>query len=150
MPPCGGVLAFGATRKDGGVAAYSSTKRVAFGAKLPAATCPSPCANALRSSACPCRRARKGTRLAARISTPCVWCASTPTFGRENRTFTFLHSKNERFSPRGRPIKNTPLRGVFYWPTRKDSNLRPSESESDALSSCATGRERATRLSVCR
>ena len=26
------------------------------------------------------------------------------------------------------------------WPTRKDSNLRPSESESDALSSCATGR----------
>ena len=28
----------------------------------------------------------------------------------------------------------------FFWPTRKDSNLRPSESESDALSSCATGR----------
>ena len=26
------------------------------------------------------------------------------------------------------------------WPTRKDLNLRPSESESDALSSCATGR----------
>ena len=26
------------------------------------------------------------------------------------------------------------------WPARKDSNLRPSESESDALSSCATGR----------
>ena len=29
----------------------------------------------------------------------------------------------------------------FLWPTRKDSNLRPSESESDALSSCATGRD---------
>ena len=29
----------------------------------------------------------------------------------------------------------------FFWPTRKDSNLRPSESESDALSSCATGRD---------
>ena len=28
-----------------------------------------------------------------------------------------------------------------FWPTRKDSNLRPSESESDALSSCATGRD---------
>ena len=28
----------------------------------------------------------------------------------------------------------------LVWPTRKDSNLRPSESESDALSSCATGR----------
>ena len=27
-----------------------------------------------------------------------------------------------------------------FWPARKDSNLRPSESESDALSSCATGR----------
>ena len=27
-----------------------------------------------------------------------------------------------------------------FWPTRKDLNLRPSESESDALSSCATGR----------
>ena len=27
-----------------------------------------------------------------------------------------------------------------FWPTRQDSNLRPSESESDALSSCATGR----------
>ncbi len=31
--------------------------------------------------------------------------------------------------------------GPFRWPTRKDSNLRPSESESDALSSCATGSE---------
>ena len=29
---------------------------------------------------------------------------------------------------------------VDFWPTRKDLNLRPSESESDALSSCATGR----------
>ena len=29
---------------------------------------------------------------------------------------------------------------AFFWPARKDSNLRPSESESDALSSCATGR----------
>ena len=28
----------------------------------------------------------------------------------------------------------------FFWPTRQDLNLRPSESESDALSSCATGR----------
>ena len=27
-----------------------------------------------------------------------------------------------------------------FWPTRMDSNHRPSESESDALSSCATGR----------
>ena len=27
----------------------------------------------------------------------------------------------------------------LLWPARKDSNLRPSESESDALSSCATG-----------
>ena len=29
---------------------------------------------------------------------------------------------------------------AFSWPARKDLNLRPSESESDALSSCATGR----------
>ena len=37
--------------------------------------------------------------------------------------------------------KTTPLkRCCFLWPARKDSNLRPSESESDALSSCATGR----------
>ena len=27
-----------------------------------------------------------------------------------------------------------------FWPTRADSNRWPSESESDALSSCATGR----------
>ena len=39
----------------------------------------------------------------------------------------------------GRPIKKHPCGVLFYWPTRKDSNLRPSESESDALSSCATG-----------
>ncbi len=32
------------------------------------------------------------------------------------------------------------------WPARKDSNLRPSESESDALSSCATGRNIASLL----
>ena len=32
------------------------------------------------------------------------------------------------------------MRSTPFWPTRKDSNLRPSESESDALSSCATGR----------
>ena len=37
--------------------------------------------------------------------------------------------------------KKPPHEGWFFlWPTRKDSNLRPSESESDALSSCATGR----------
>ena len=46
--------------------------------------------------------------------------------------------------------KRSRCRDLFVWPTRKDSNLRPSESESDALSSCATGREGATRLSVCR
>ena len=32
------------------------------------------------------------------------------------------------------------LRPIIFWPARQDSNLRPSESESDALSSCATGR----------
>ena len=26
-----------------------------------------------------------------------------------------------------------------FWPARRDSNTRPSESESDALSDCATG-----------
>ena len=36
--------------------------------------------------------------------------------------------------------KKTPQGCFSFWPTRKDSNLRPSESESDALSSCATGR----------
>ena len=36
--------------------------------------------------------------------------------------------------------KRSRCRDLFVWPTRKDSNLRPSESESDALSSCATGR----------
>ena len=28
---------------------------------------------------------------------------------------------------------------VVFWPTRKDLNLRPQESESCALSNCATG-----------
>ena len=42
-------------------------------------------------------------------------------------------------SPIGKP-KGPDKRGLLVWPTRKDSNLRPSESESDALSSCATGR----------
>ena len=32
------------------------------------------------------------------------------------------------------------LKLVDFWPARQDLNLRPSESESDALSSCATGR----------
>ena len=36
--------------------------------------------------------------------------------------------------------KTTSLCLSFFWPARKDSNLRPSESESDALSSWATGR----------
>ena len=39
--------------------------------------------------------------------------------------------------PRGECLQHSPL---GCWPARKDSNLRPSESESDALSSCATGR----------
>ena len=40
-----------------------------------------------------------------------------------------------------RKTKKHPQGVLFcFWPTRKDSNLRPSESESDALSSCATGR----------
>ena len=30
-------------------------------------------------------------------------------------------------------------RVFFFWRTRQDLNLQPSESESDALSSCATG-----------
>ncbi len=37
------------------------------------------------------------------------------------------------------PTEKPRQAGLFCWPTRKDSNLRPSESESDALSSCATG-----------
>ena len=39
-------------------------------------------------------------------------------------------------------IKNDKILSNFvvFWPARKDLNLRPSESESDALSSCATGR----------
>ena len=41
-------------------------------------------------------------------------------------------------------IKSTYTGCFLFWPTRKDSNLRPSESESDALSSCATGRCRVT------
>ena len=46
-------------------------------------------------------------------------------------------------------IKNSTSRNLSnFWPARKDSNLRPSESESDALSSCATGRYRCVRISV--
>ena len=41
-----------------------------------------------------------------------------------------------------RPTEKPRRAGLFCWPTRKDSNLRPSESESDALSSCATGRNK--------
>ena len=37
--------------------------------------------------------------------------------------------------------KSSFRRTRIFWPARKDSNLRPSESESDALSSCATGRD---------
>ena len=36
--------------------------------------------------------------------------------------------------------KNPSLATWIFWPTRQDSNLRPQESESCALSSCATGR----------
>ena len=44
-------------------------------------------------------------------------------------------------APSGKQKENPPQGRDFpFWPTRKDSNLRPSESESDALSSCATGR----------
>ena len=56
--------------------------------------------------------------------------------------FLFVHLALPRiFSPSQIGQQKRHPRGVsFYWPTRKDSNLRPSESESDALSSCATGR----------
>ena len=40
----------------------------------------------------------------------------------------------------GRPRKKPPPYGGGAWPTRQDLNLRPRESESRALSSCATGR----------
>ena len=36
--------------------------------------------------------------------------------------------------------KKQVLRLAFFWPAQADSNRWPSESESDALSSCATGR----------
>ena len=55
------------------------------------------------------------------------------------RTFTCFARKvrpRGRQKPSGTPV-GVPL---GFWPARKDSNLRPSESESDALSSCATGR----------
>ena len=44
--------------------------------------------------------------------------------------------------------KLTQKRKLWDWPTRKDSNLRPSESESDALSSCATGRNIYASISI--
>ena len=71
---------------------------------------------------------RKGMLASSQI--PCgmrTFSARLRSHARSN----FVISKN----------KKTPTRSVFCsWPTRKDLNLRPSESESDALSSCATGR----------
>ena len=47
-------------------------------------------------------------------------------------------------------IKNSTSRNLSnFWPTRQDSNLRPRESESRALSSCATGRYCMSVLSDC-
>lgn len=56
------------------------------------------------------------------------------------RRYANLHRFRDRFAT-GRPKDRAPhARCPVFWPTRQDSNLRPSESESDALSSCATGR----------
>ena len=38
---------------------------------------------------------------------------------------------------------------AFYWYARLDSNQRPSESESDALSNCATGAFTICYYTIC-
>ena len=68
----------------------------------------------------------------------------------------YLHIKNEPtmgsfFLFREIKSKSEPftcykylVRIILIWCTRQDLNLQPSESESDALSSCATGAKSAT------
>ena len=56
------------------------------------------------------------------------------------RTFNTRLCSRERANFVISKTKSTREGCFLFWPTRKDSNLRPSESESDALSSCATGR----------
>ena len=61
----------------------------------------------------------------------------------------FTRSAGTNFTEKSHSL----LRMAFFWPTRKDLNLRPSESESDALSSCATGREHkkySTKKPLCK
>ena len=62
----------------------------------------------------------------------------------------FLRKKRIAFWLTNRVNEKTPLQGEpwreAFWPTRQDSNLRPSESESDALSSWATGSYSVFRL----
>ena len=78
---------------------------------------------------------------------------ATSFFGLPERIFSRLRARSLRGSDTTPWCHSLPLRlqilskkkksliaTSFFWPARKDLNLRPSESESDALSSCATGR----------
>ena len=58
--------------------------------------------------------------------------SSNPYYNSQKISFSqYIHNKKGTFVHQ---------KFLFCWPARKDLNLRPSESESDALSSCATGR----------
>lgn len=50
-----------------------------------------------------------------------------------------LHSNTTRLKANITEKSNCVLQLLFSWPARRDSNPRSSESESAALSSCATG-----------
>ena len=64
-----------------------------------------------------------------------------PSFCIDNANLQHLATPSCKAEPCDNPkTKSTRVGAFCFWPTRKDSNLRPSESESDALSSCATGR----------
>ena len=82
---------------------------------------------------------RKGTRLEARILRLAL-CEQAPNGLRLECEPSALGYATRKVKFCDKQKRKHPYGCFLFWPTRKDSNLRPSESESDALSSCATGR----------
>ncbi len=98
------------------------------------------------------RNGRRPTRYAHKRLFLCECkgiCFGSLRFGGERRRYRrwrYANAHLDAFASRhvlrkGRPKAKAPQAGCFcFWPARHDSNVRPQESESCALSSWATGR----------